>query len=387
MPYAEGRIYHDADSHIMEPPDWLFPYADETTRSKMESLYQATLAPGEHDEMADHLALQGDPAFRAKDEAEIMLRKNWRATGATLKEDRPRALDLLGFETQYVFNTFANLSLQKAEHGDDVDLAVGMAEAHNRAMLDFCSVDPKRLLSTCYVPLMDIERAPGIAAKAIRDGAKGLLIACACPKHHSPSHVGLDPLWALMQEAGIPVLFHVGSGGDFFDATYFKNGLPMEKDFHGGAENFRSVDYMAIPGPVQMTLSTMILDGVLERFPRLKFGVIELGASWVPSWMRYMDSAAEAFRRHEQRLQKLTLRPSEYVQRQIRVTPYPTEDTGWILREAGDTVPLFSSDYPHVEGGRNPLARFEASLADASEDQRDRFYRRNFEDLLGPMLD
>ena len=38
----------------------------------------------------------------------------------------------------------------------------------------------------------------------------------------------------------------------------------MEKDFHGGAENFRSIDYMAIPGPVSMTLATMILDGVLE---------------------------------------------------------------------------------------------------------------------------
>jgi predicted TIM-barrel fold metal-dependent hydrolase len=211
-------------------------------------------------------------------------------------------------------------------------------------------------------------------------------MACACPRDHSPSHVGLDALWAVMQEAGIPALFHVGSGGTFFDPTYFKNGLPMEKDFHGGAENFRSIDYMAIPGPVGMTLATMILDGVLERFPRLKFGVIELGASWVPSWMRYMDSAADAFRRHETRLQKLTLKPSEYVQRQIRVTPYPAEDTGWILREAGDGVAMFSSDYPHVEGGRNPIARFEASLADASDSQRDRFYRRNFEDLLGPML-
>ncbi len=182
------------------------------------------------------------------------------------------------------------------------------------------------------------------------------------------------------------MLFHVGSGGDFFDYTYFENGLPLEKDFHGGAENFRSIDYMAIPDPVQVTLATMILDGVLERFPRLMFGVIELGASWVPSWMKYMDSAVEAFSRHEVRLQNLSLKPSEYVQRQIRVTPYPTEDAGWIMREAGEMVALFSSDYPHVEGGRNPLARFEASLADASADGRDRFYRRNFEELMGPML-
>ena len=385
MPYAEGRIYHDADSHIMEPPDWLFPYADAATRGKMTTLYQATLAPGEHDQMDEHLALQADPAFRAQDEDQLMVRKNWLATGATIREDRPKALDMLGFQSQLMFNTFANQSLQAAEHGDDVGFAYGMAEAHNRAMLDFCSVDP-RLLNTCYVPLMDLEQAPKAAAAALKSGAHSILVAAACPKHHSPSHIGLDPLWALLEEAGAPVIFHVGSGGNFFDYTYFKNGLPLEKDFHGGAENFRSVDYMAIPNPVMSTLATMILDGVLERFPRLKFGVIELGASWVPSWMRYMDSAIEAFARHEARLQKLTLKPSEYVQRQVRVTPYPTEDVAWITEQAGDRVCLFSSDYPHVEGGRHPLGRFDASLSAAKEDSKDRFYRTNFEDLMGPML-
>jgi len=385
MPYVEGRICHDADSHIMEPPDWLFPYADADTRRKLSTLYQATLAPGEHDQMDDHLALQADPDYRARDEDELMTRKNWLATGATLREDRPKALDLLGFRSQLIFNTFANQSLQAAEQGDDVGFAYGMAEAHNRAMLEFCSVD-SRLLNTCYVPLMDMEQAPKAAAKALKGGAHSILIAAACPKDHRPSHIGLDPLWGLLEEAGAPVIFHVGSGGDFFDYTYFKNGLPLEKDFHGGAENFRSVDYMAIPNPVMSTLATMILDGVMERFPRLKFGVIELGGSWLPSWMRYMDSAVEAFGRHEARLQNLSLTPSDYVRRQVRVTPYPTEDVGWIAEQAGDMIPLFSSDYPHVEGGRNPVARFDASLSGASDATRDKFYRANFEDLMGPML-
>jgi hypothetical protein len=92
-------------------------------------------------------------------------------------------------------------------------------------------------------------------------------------------------------------------------------------DFHGGAENFRSVDYMAIPYPVMQTLGTMIIDGVFERFPRLMCGVIEQGASWLPGWMRSLDSALEAFRKNEERLRALSLRPSEYVRRQIRVTP------------------------------------------------------------------
>jgi len=68
-----------------------------------------------------------------------------------------------------------------------------------------------------------------------------------------------------------------------------------------------------------------IFDGVFDRFPRLKWGAIELGASWVPSFMRFLDSAAAAFHR-EERTQKLSARPSEIVRRQFRATPYPHED-------------------------------------------------------------
>ena len=58
------------------------------------------------------------------------------------------------------------------------------------------------------------------------------------------------------------------------------------------------------------TLATLIFDGVLDRFPNLRIGVIEQGCSWVPSWMKQMESAMDAFGRHEERLQKLSLRPT-----------------------------------------------------------------------------
>jgi predicted TIM-barrel fold metal-dependent hydrolase len=203
--------------------------------------------------------------------------------------------------------------------------------------------------------------------------------------------VGLDPVWRTAEEAGVPVLFHVGGGhrladGNLLDLDYFENGGPPVPDFHGGDENFRSIDYMAIPTQPMQTLATLILDGVLDRFPELRLGVIEQGASWLPSWMRYMDSAFEAFRKREERLQKLSLRPGEYVKRQVRVTPYPAEEVGWIIQNSGDEICLFSSDYPHVEGGRNPIRRFEESMKNLSEDQKQRFYFDNMVDLMGSSL-
>jgi predicted TIM-barrel fold metal-dependent hydrolase len=394
MPYSEGRVVHDADAHIMETPTWLRDHAEAAYRDRLPVLRY----PG-----GNELRQTGDPAeqqrdleaafeklrarhesaeYRADEEAEIMARKNFAATGAFIAEDRPRALDLLGFSSQLVFNTFHNGRLHDLEHADDVDVAFAAARAHNRGMLEFCSVDP-RLLPSLYVPLCDPEQAALAAADALRDGAAALLVASGCPPRYSPSHSDLDPVWAQAEEAGIPVVFHVGGTGTLIDPHYFVNGKPIPPDFHGGEENFRSVDYMGIPVPPAQTLATMIFDGVLERFPELHIGVIEQGAIWVPSWLRQMESAFEAFSRHEERLRALSLRPSDYVHRQVRFTPYPTEDVGWIVAQAGADLVLFSSDFPHVEGGRKPLERFEASLGDASEDVRRQFYCDNFRFLMG----
>ncbi len=395
MAYIENRLVHDADAHIMETPNWLRDYADPALRERIvEPGYVNELRQtGDNDNQRSDLDTafarieqrHASAEYRAEEEAEIMNRKNFAATGAFAKEDRPRCLDLIGVASQLIFNTFHNRRLHDWEHGDDLDFAYGVARAHNRGMVDFCSVDD-RLLASCYVPLADFERTKAIALEALEMGAAALLIPSGCPKGHSPSHIGLDPLWAIAQEAGVPIVFHVGGTGDLIDSGYFKNGLPIPPDFHGGEENFRSVDYMGIPGPPMQTLATMIFDGVLERFPELRIGVIEQGAIWLPSWMRQMESAFDAFLRHEERLQKLSLRPSEYVVRQIRATPYPTEDVGWITEQIGPEVCLFSTDYPHVEGGRRPVERFERSLGDASEAIRHRFYAENFVDLMGSAL-
>ncbi len=381
MPYASGRVIHDADAHIMELPGFLSDHIEAKYRDRIGDDVLFPRREGFHSHLKD--ARDGGDF----DESQIMLAKNWAALGSSARRDRPRSIDLLGFASQLMFTTALLNYSSVLEGGPDPDLTYAVARAHTRHMVEFCSVD-RRLLPTGYVPLVDFERTAQAAREAIELGAKALMIPSRCPDNHSPSHIGFDPLWAIAQEAGLPIVFHVGGGGKLLEDAWFNNGLPPVPDFHGGDDNFKSIDYMAIAYPPMKALTALIVDRVLDRFPRLKFGVIEQGASWVPGWMRNMDSAHNAFYKNEERLQKMSLKPSEFVKRQVRVTPYPHEDAGWVIANAGDEVCLFSSDYPHVEGGRNPIKRFEASMeaAGINEQQKQRFYCDNFVDLMGAGL-
>jgi predicted TIM-barrel fold metal-dependent hydrolase len=388
MVYAT-RPMHDADSHIMEPPSFLEGHLADELRARLPVTGAADADSTQGFDVDRIRHKHADPEYRTDDESQILLRKNFMATGSFIEADRPRALDLLGFASQLVFDTFTSPHVLRIERDGDPALAVEIARAQRRAVVDWCSVDP-RLLPVVVVPLGLMDAAIELTREAIDAGAGALMVGQYCPPGHSPSHAQLEPVWAMAAEAGVPIVLHVaGAGANVMNPAFFENGLPPVPDFHGGDGNFKSLDYLSIPLPVMQTLNALVIDGVLQRHPDLRVGVIEVGASWIPSWMRQLDSAHEAFRKNEERLQRMEMRPSEYVQRQVRATPYPHEDTGWTIANTGPDVCLFSSDYPHVEGGRNPIGRFERSMdaAGTPDGARSRFYWDNYVDLLRPVLE
>jgi len=183
----------------------------------------------------------------------------------------------------------------------------------------------------------------------------------------------------------VPFVLHVGGGGRLLDRAFHNNGMPVT-DHLGGGENIRSKDFLAISNSPSLFLGALILDGLFDQFPGLRGGVIEEGASWVVSWMHQLDFAQRAFRRTEKPLTGLARKPSEYVHEHLRFTPFPGEPVGWMIEQAGEDLFMFSTDYPHPEGGRDPLAKFEAAMPDVSDEARHRFYYQNMADLLGPAL-
>lgn len=102
---------------------------------------------------------------------------------------------------------------------------------------------------------------------------------------------------------------------------------------------------------------------------------------WVVPWLKRLDIAQSSFQRTEPAL-CLPLKASEYIHRQVKFTPFPTEPVGWMIEQAGADLFLFSTDYPHPEGTREPIKRFESTLQATSEDAKERFYSRNFAAMM-----
>jgi predicted TIM-barrel fold metal-dependent hydrolase len=382
MPYAEGHPCHDADSHLMETPEWLPSYADPAFRDRIAPYSLGGTGPAAFvRKMIERGRSRAcNPAERPGHEAELLTRKSWDAYGAFHAEDRRRALDLLGYDSQLVFSTFAP---GQAEFAKDVDLSYAAARALTRGMVEFCAVDP-RLLPVTYVPLTVPERAVLETRFALDAGVRGITISPIPPASHSITHPSLHPMYAMCAERGVPIVFHVENDAPRKIARGFaQNGWEGQTDFHGGGENFTGLLYMAVSHWVEVALAALVFDQVLERFPALKIGVIELGAVWMPAWLERLEIVKDTFGRTESRIRDLSMRPSDYVRRQVRVTPYPTEDVGALIARCGAELFMFSSDYPHVEGGRNPLKRFETSLVDRTEAEREAFYAGNFADMMG----
>jgi hypothetical protein len=99
--------------------------------------------------------------------------------------------------------------------------------------------------------------------------------------------------------------------------------------------------------------------------------------------LRNLDHARRSFSKFEPLLQELELKPSEYIRRQVRFTPFPFEDTAWLIEQCGPELFMFSTDYPHPEGGRRPFEIFGDALAGFDDTAQDQFFWRNGAEHFG----
>lgn len=304
--------------------------------------------------------------------------KGFVAYGAQDATDRLDAMDRMGVHRQLVFPT-----LMYGAQMSDLPEAFNACSRYNDFILEWAKDGGGRLRPACIINQNDPERAIAETRRVIDKGAYALLYSCSSPPGGlSPAHPEWDPMYAAMAEAGIPGLYHVGGQFGFFDPVWGDTPMLRPRPQAGGdpGEPFGPVERVVGHVPVEIAMTAKVLGGVFERHPKLKWGVIELGAAWVGLWMRQLDRSARTFGK---RLDYLTMKPSEYVRRQIRVTPFYGEPVDEFIRETdAPEVFAFSTDYPHPEGGTDPIERFSRAVENLGDEVIERFFVHNGADLL-----
>ena len=375
MTYAGERLILDADSHLMELPDFLSAHADPGTEDLLPRLMDITTGqfdpsafigkPGHDPEVVADLVKLGDGLTRGP---------KWHAAlGAFSGPERTVALDLLGFRAQVVFASFCARPTFEAPPAHRYPIA----RAHNRAMAAFCQADP-RLIGVALIPLDDPDEALKEIDRATALGLGAAWIGAEAPGGRSPGHPDLDPVWRTLAERGLPFILHVGSSSLQIPAPWMNDGHPERRTARGGAEVIGSKDLTVIHHASVRFISALVLDGVLERHPGLRGACVELGAGWVPELLRRLDWVVKHWSRNDANLQGLSRVPSRQMTDQLAFTPFVFEEVGRFIDQSNPDLYLFSSDYPHIEGGRDPIGRFEAALGDRTDAIRQKFYADNF---------
>ena len=388
--HCANRTVHDADSHITESGGWMEKYASKYVTDNLDKPFidlEAIPQLKPVFEQAKKRLAGNDPALTEQLKSDLYgspgKRNLMAAYGAVDGEERRDSLDIAGISKQLVFPGLVFAS--RFARSKDLEVVYGGSEAMNRAMVDFCAADAKRLLSVGYLSLKDPVMALESAKQAIDMGVKSLWLNSDAVDGRAPSHIAYDPIWAQLEEAGVPIVRHIGSGINM-PAEYKNTGV--KRELHPLSMNVETTSPKDLPvlhHSIERWLTCMIYDGVLERFPNLKIGLIELGANWLPACLANLDLGVSQLGRFDTGLKKLSIKPSEYMKRQVKATPLHVEDAGWVMRSVGKEMLMFNTDYPHPEGGTDPFGDFERSLdlVQASPEELDNFYAKNFENLMG----
>jgi predicted TIM-barrel fold metal-dependent hydrolase len=362
----------DCDQHLYEPRTLWFDYADPADREltlriedddrgyawlrwqdrKLDladvQLPHDTVALGAH----RNRFRQGLPAAYSYDDA---LPEDYWSPKARV--ERTRAM---GFDEAVVFPNFG-LGWERPLSASLPALKANMA-AWNRWCAVVVQESGGDLHPVAHLTLRDPDWLDGQLQVLATAGVRLAMIAPALVDGRPLSHPDHDRIWRSFVEYGVTPVFHVANQRRVFDDAWYTD--------DGDVSSIVSaLDSVFLWTPPALALTDLVLNGVFDRHPDLRIGVIELGAIWVPMYLLMLDGGTEFTARLNGRpITELARRPSEYVRDHVRIASFSYELPKRLILDAGDIF-MACSDYPHSEGTDTPVADYTSVGCDAAEAQ------------------
>src|ERR1700733_851082 len=352
----EGRLYPDPSITAYEAHDKL----------RGQSNGGCTL---DHNAHAGHVHGQGDQHQPGDDGETGLIEGVAMAMGRPgVTDPKARVADLAqeGIDIQIVFGSlcFAACTLH------DPGFALAFCRGCNDYVAEFCSSAPDKFKAVSVVPLQDVPAAIAEMRRTVKDlGVVGVSIPPSLPGKNL-DHPDFYPFYAEAQALDLAVGIHWGNG------TY----LPG-----AGTERFQKHFYNHVVGhPFEqmLALTSIVCGGILERFPKLRFGFLESGCGWVTYWMWRLD---EEYRCRSLEVPQMKDKPSEYLKRGNCFFGCSPDESliPTVVSTAGPDSIVFSSDYPHTDGSFPNTVRTIRDRQDLSEEMKNKILGDNAARFFG----
>ncbi|MFD6453133.1 amidohydrolase family protein [Nocardia sp. NPDC056541] len=315
---------------------------------------------------------------------------------------RVEVLDVMGVDRQLVFPTTAigammvggmdDLGFELRWGGDESvfegmsrpDFAKSFLRAYNDWVIDNAVLADGRIRLVGIVPTSpDVSEMIDTAKRLVDAGVRAVYLqADEPPGGVSPAHSALDPLWGLFEAANVAVTLHIGTEFAFLDPRWTVAETFQDLFQSPEIPNANIQLFSTVHTAIDNYLSALVLGGVFERFPRLRVGLLEVGAYWVGPAARRMDMYIGVF--PGAAAAKFPLKPSEYIARNVRVSPFNFEPVDRYFQDDPNLADVYcySTDYPHVEGTKDSMSKMLAKVEPLGEEITTKFFRSNAEWLL-----
>lgn len=318
------------------------------------------------------------------------------APGAYDFKRRLQVLDFTGVKRQILFPgaapVFAHALINKADDPNVFRKITTDRKAYGIKMVDlyndWCgrlSRDQDRIRPTAILIGDTPDEVYDRMKRLIKSGVRAFMISPDTPPGGvSPADPVLDRVWALAADAGCPILAHIAISENFMKTLVWREAPAFKGWMLGGEFSLDPWTLSTIHLAVQNYVTTMVLGGVFERHPKLRFGTAEFTGHWVGPLAQNMDRWYKnaPFQGDKANL-PLKKEPSEYVRENVRIMSFEFEPVGQYIDNFGlEEVYCYASDFPHHEGGRDPMNKFVKSLEGKSKQTIQKFFVDNGKVLL-----
>ena len=285
----------DSDGHILEPADLWERYLEpeiQGSRDPDKARRERTgIHRGQRRAQLYGGGTLGEMGGAYQDPMELMTpgkvtywESAMRTPGAIDPHERVKQMDGEGIDIALLFPT---IGICWEGACSEPEISAAYCRAYNNYLFDFCSANPGRLIPIAHVNLCDVNLAVA-EVERVKTKAKGIFITPFPGNRRPYGDRYYDPFWAACEAADLPVSSHVQVRPDSLGAGLH---IPTER----AEDNPIWFQAMQLPVDSLMALNCVFQGGVLERFSKLNYVILEAGCGWLPGWMDRADGKWEMF--------------------------------------------------------------------------------------------